>query len=306
MNVVGGAHLFSFLSVDIYRSDLSEVSLLGAMHFQLLFIVAPLLLGQALANPRQRDSSPHRLQPRAHDDFQTGQRELGAKVRQLQESMLQGMQDLHQRIEGLASTKGGNPSSANELQAAQRELRAHVHQLQDSMHQGMQDLHQRLDGLASASDRPSTSEAEPPINRSYLEHEQHELEVVLYHHPTIWYCAISWLGARAAIVWEPEALVKVLDWIQAVDECDPDKRFPQLRPKLATPEKSIPLPVKMPPRSSERNANMFSSFAHLPARLNTAAQRSVKTLANPRLGAKLWQTGKSLEREEVQAVRLGA
>ncbi|KAI9820498.1 MAG: hypothetical protein M1826_000897 [Phylliscum demangeonii] len=263
---------------------------------------------QTQAKLDQHDSSlsrlhndMHRLDSQARTDAQAAQRDL-------QKSMDQRMQGLHQRINSLESTRDDNRFAVgDDLHTAQRELGTRLEELKHSMGQGVHDLPQRIDGLASISDggpRPPTSGAKPAIDVPQFFDEHKAMARVLHENPDIWSCAANWLEQRNAIRWFPDAMVQVRDWIDAVDACDSSRRFPQLRPTQTMSGWYVSLPARLP--TPRRNPNLLSSLAQLPARLHTAAHRSMKTLANPRIGAKLWQTGKNLEREEVQAVRLGA
>ncbi|KAI9834435.1 MAG: hypothetical protein M1826_002589 [Phylliscum demangeonii] len=281
------------------------------MHVQRLFLLAPLLLRPAVAIPRPQDASPPDT-PAASPKTQGAWIGLSTALggagllaagrswhlnRQMQKQLAQDNKELRASLLELRNEMIGRETNlwAN-FRVAQQKLG--VHELRRYTRQGMHDLHQRLDGSAGASDGHPTSETEQPFNLAQLSVELRALDLVLRQNPELWLCATTWLEGRHAI--REDGFVEVVDWNEAADQCDRDKRYRKLRLTHATLGRFMPLPEQPP-----LNENRLASLTHVPAQLHSAVQRSMKTLAKSHLGAALWKTEKNLGREEVQAIRLG-
>ncbi|KAI9824349.1 MAG: hypothetical protein M1826_007371 [Phylliscum demangeonii] len=278
------------------------------------FLLAPLLLGQAVALPSplaQETTPPPRPRPPHPGAWNALSATLGgagllAAVRSwrlswhaqaqlaLRDQQIQTLQN--QMLSLLGHTR-------NQLETGRRELGTSVHELRRSTRQGMRDLHQRIDGIASPRDGHPTSDpaepSRPPFRLSQLRVEDEALDLVLRQHPHLWSCAVTWLKQRHAV--REDNWVEVVDWNEAADQCDREQRFPQLRPQQASLGWFMPMPA------APATSSMFSVAAHMPARLHRAAQRSMTAVAQAHLLAPttVVTTEKNLAREEAQVVRLG-
>ncbi|KAI9818009.1 MAG: hypothetical protein M1826_001442 [Phylliscum demangeonii] len=244
---------------------------------------------------REMDS----LRSQTHRDVDSAQRALDAQDRQAQAQLARHDASLRETLGRVLDL------TQNNIHAARREAGISLHELKRSTRQSLYDLHRRIDGTSGA----------PALDLSQLVVDTEVLTRVLREHPHLWHCAVSRLQqkhadraadqrARYLAQIRSDERVEVLDWIDAVNHCDARHRFPDLRPTQATPGWLMPLP------DPQLSANTFASVARLPARLHTAAQRSMKALAKQQqLGATLLRTEKTLGRqaeEELQAaVRRG-
>ncbi|KAI9823396.1 MAG: hypothetical protein M1826_007752 [Phylliscum demangeonii] len=281
------------------------------MHFQSLFVLAPLLLGPALAIPRPQVTGPRDTQAVPSNGLEllnavpsvlgAGGLLAGGRAWYLNREAKKGLALQNERLqtlEGEILRLRGH--TRDQLEIAQRQLGSSLAELEQSTQQDILHLHQRIDDLPRPSDGQRTSGAENAPEQEYNERVR---DRILLDNPHIWRCMYKWIQDHPAI--PGPVFVEVVEWLNGADHCDPRRLFPGIRPKH--PSSSVPMymPVPLLPPPPPPNANQFSSLAHLPARLHTAAQRSLNALAKAHLGATLLKTEKTLGREEVQAVRLG-